>query len=72
MPNDWPKFSIHYRGPSGKTLHRIEISNPKKDSSKVISLSFDGKSLPPEEGIARWKFLDDGKEHAVAVTLGPA
>jgi cyclic beta-1,2-glucan synthetase len=70
VPDDWPGFSIDFKTISGRTRYRIEVSIPDGNASQVLRISLNGESLAPEDGVARWPMLDDGKSHALRITLG--
>ena len=65
VPEGWPGFSIDYRTPSGRTLHRIEVVN----AGGAGNLEVDGKPVALTDGVARWNLMDDGTEHRVLLTL---
>lgn len=70
VPDDWPGFSIDFKTISGRTHYRIEVNIPDGNASQVVRISLNGESLAPEAGVARWPMLDDGKSHALRITLG--
>jgi len=70
VPDSWPGFAIDYRTISGRTLYQIEVTVSGENASRVTSLSVDGQTVVLNHGAARWPIQDDGKNHAVKVTLG--
>ncbi len=73
IPDDWPGFEIRYRPPGevAGTLYHIAVGNPQGCAEAVVACAVDGQSLPVERGQCRLPLLRDGREHRVAVTLGP-
>ena len=70
VPDDWNGYKIDYRTISGRTLYRINVSNPNRNALGVSSLFVDGESRPVIGRVARWDIVDDGVEHVIQVTLG--
>jgi cyclic beta-1,2-glucan synthetase len=64
VPAKWGKFEITYR--FGSATYRIAVVNPNKVERGVRRLVVDGKTV--ETHLVELK--DDGKEHAVEVTMG--
>ncbi len=64
IPAEWPGFEIVYR--HGSATYRIKVVNPNKVERGVRGMVVDGKAI--EKGSI--ELVDDGKEHAVAVTMG--
>jgi cyclic beta-1,2-glucan synthetase len=62
IPSSWKGFSLDYR--FGKTLYRIEISNPSGVESGVSAVTVDGVLASSID------LADDGQAHAVRVTMG--
>lgn len=65
IPKNWDRYGMEYR--FGKTLYRIEVSNPDKVNHGVVMVSVDG--TPRADG--KVPLLDDGVEHRVLVLMGP-
>jgi cyclic beta-1,2-glucan synthetase len=70
VPDSWPGFSIDFKTISGQTNYHIKVSIPEGKAAQVIHILLDGRALPPENGVARWPMLDDGKDHELHITLG--
>jgi cellobiose phosphorylase len=64
IPSDWSGFTLEYR--FGAALYVIEVRNPARVSRGVLSVVVDGTSAVG----GRVSLVDDGKRHAVVVTLG--
>jgi cyclic beta-1,2-glucan synthetase len=71
VPDDWPRFVVRLRLPDGRTRYEIEVRNPSRNASTVLSASVDGRTAPVEDGAAWLPLVRDGAVHRVAVTLGP-
>ncbi len=67
VPTTWPRFEVTLRnGPD--TLYTIEVENPERCTTGVISAELDG-SLVSAEAIP---FVDDGQKHRVHIVMGAA
>jgi len=64
VPANWPGFEITYRYRG--TLYRIAVEKPEGMTSRVVSVSVDGRIQ--EDGLVR--LVDDGGVHRIVVTLG--
>ena len=64
IPSDWKGFKLSYR--HGSATYQIEVVNPDGVQSGVSSIEVDGKKLARRA----IPLHDDGKTHAVVVTLG--
>jgi cyclic beta-1,2-glucan synthetase len=70
ISREWPKATVRYRLPDGKTKYVVIIENPHKQEAGVEAAMLDGMSLPVENGVARVPLAFDGREHQVTVRLG--
>jgi cyclic beta-1,2-glucan synthetase len=64
IPAQWKQFTVRYR--FGKSLYRIECSNPKGVQCGVSCVKLDGQCV---QGTCI-PLTDDGREHDIVVTLG--
>jgi cyclic beta-1,2-glucan synthetase len=70
VPDEWPRFRVHYRLRDGKTSYEIEVVNPDGRAESVRGVTIDGASGAVEGGAARIPLSADGRSHRVSVTLG--
>ena len=64
IPSDWPRFVVRYR--YGQTVYEITVENPDSVCRGVVRIEVDGEPHP----VAAIALTDDGKTHAIQVTLG--
>jgi len=72
ISDQWLEFTLHYRGPDGKTQYAIRVRNPAGHAERVVAVTMDGFQAPIEDGWARIALVRDGKAHEVEVILGPS
>ena len=72
IPDDWPRYEIGYRPDDAGTLYRIAVENPRLCSAGLVSCSLDGEEIGFESGECRFPLEQDGREHVLILTLGPA
>ncbi len=65
IPKAWPGYEIEHK--QGKSLYRIEVTNPEHVSKGVRSVTLDGQPIDASAGIP---LTDDGRVHRVKVLLG--
>jgi cyclic beta-1,2-glucan synthetase len=63
VPASWSEFEITYR--CGSATYRIKVNNPNKVERGVQRVVIDGHDIDGPIALS-----DDGKEHAVVVTMG--
>jgi cyclic beta-1,2-glucan synthetase len=69
IPPSWPGFRLRLR-PLGRTaLYDIEVRNTSSDASEVVGVTLDGRTSPPEGGVARVPLVDDGLDHRLEIVL---
>lgn len=69
VPDTWPGFEIDYRTISGRTLYKITVVIPNGSAGQVDCLVVDDREIALQSSAARWPLLDDGKVHAVTITM---
>jgi cyclic beta-1,2-glucan synthetase len=70
ISRDWPRATLRYRLPDGKTTYLVTIENPDGRETGVEAARLDGSSLAIEKRVARVPLEFDGREHHVTLRLG--
>jgi cyclic beta-1,2-glucan synthetase len=68
LPRRWPRADVELR--CGAALYRIAILNPHQSGHGLAGVEIDGVAAEP--GTCEVSITDDGREHRIEVTLGPA
>jgi len=70
IPDDWPRFTVRYRLPDGKTRYEIVVENPDRHAEAMRSVTIDGRPGLLRDGAATIPLLKDGEVHRVGIVLG--
>ena len=64
IPSSWDRYSIVWK--IGETTYEIEVKNPRRVWTGVLTAELDGKSVSHDA----IPIVTDGKKHVVSVTMG--
>jgi cyclic beta-1,2-glucan synthetase len=70
ISRNWPRATLRYRLPDGKSIYVVTIDNPDGQETGVEAATLDGNSVPIENGVARVPLTCDGRQHQITLRLG--